>query len=88
MAKKSSPARREVEALRGEVKTLAAQLTTAVGRIEELETEKKQTESPKPPERELTLQEEVQALRREIGDLAIALDKAVERIREMEEFRM
>ncbi len=87
MAKKSSSARREVTALRQEVKNLATQLSTAVGRIEELEVEKKQVEQHKPPKRELTMQEEVQALRREIGNLALALDKAVGRIREMEEHR-
>jgi predicted RNase H-like nuclease (RuvC/YqgF family) len=75
----------EVEALRQEVKNLASQVNTAVGRIHELESEKQRTVEDKPSGRELTLQEEVQALRQEIGNLASALTTAVGRIRELEE---
>jgi predicted nucleic acid-binding Zn-ribbon protein len=85
VAKKNNTTRREVSALRDEVKNLASQLNTAVLRIQELEGEKKKSPPNKPAERELTLQEEVQALREEVMNLAAALNTAVERVCDLED---
>jgi predicted RNase H-like nuclease (RuvC/YqgF family) len=84
VGKGNKQTRGEVDALRQEVKNLASQLDTAVGRIKELETTKKEPEEVKPPGRELTLMEEVEALRAEVRNLATALEKAVGRVRELE----
>ena len=87
MAKKKKTSHVEVDALREEVKNLAGQVNTAVGRILELEREKQKAQPQQPPESEDRLPDLVQALRQEVRNMANALQKAVDRVRELEEAR-